>query len=107
MSGVAKEALVRNAADKQQVKEAERVEKSRRQQEIDDVYFLLNCPQGRRFLWRYLGICGVYRLSYTANSDTNFREGERNIGLKLMNDIMETKPEAYLQMIQENPKEKK
>jgi hypothetical protein len=101
-----KEALVKNTADKEQVKKAAQEEARIRQLQIDDVFFLLNHPQGRRFIWRYLGLCGVYRLSYTANSDTNFREGERNIGLKLMNDIMDANPDAYLQMINENKKEK-
>jgi hypothetical protein len=100
------DSLVQNVADKAQVKAAGKKEVSIKQSEKDDVFFLLNTPQGRRFFWRYLGLCGIYRLSYTGNSDTNFREGERNIGIRMMNDIMEANPDAYLQMINENKKEK-
>ena len=94
--------LVRNAADKKQVKSAAKKEKSQREKEIDDVYFLLQNVQGRRFLYRYLTKCGVYRSSFTGNSQTFFREGERNIGIQLIDDIMEADPDKYTLLMKEN-----
>jgi hypothetical protein len=93
---------VKNAADKKQVRKAAQKEQSRRDKELNDLRFILNDVQGRRFLWRYLGECGVFRSSFTGSSETFFREGERNVGLKLINDIHEASPEAYILMIKEN-----
>lgn len=98
--------LVKNAADKEQVKKAGSKAERIREQELNDIRFLLSREQGRRFLWRYLEICGVYRSSFTGNSQTFFNEGERNVGLKLLDDIMEAAPDAYLVMLKENKGEK-
>jgi len=93
---------VRNAADTDQVKKAGDRDKDLARQEVDDIKELLSTPVGRRFYWRLLGLTGQFRSSFTGNSETFFREGERNIGLILMADINEIMPEAYVLMIQEN-----
>lgn len=93
---------VKNAADKEQVKSAKFKERNRRNQELKDVIAVMDMPAGRRFIWRYLEKCGVYRQSYTGNSETFFREGSRSIGLNLLGDIMDANPELYVKLIQEN-----
>lgn len=95
------EPLVKNAADERQLKEADKHLKHRRLIEIEDLKFILKTEQGRRLLYRYLCECGVYRTSFTGNSTTFYNEGMRNIGLKLLADIEEAMPEAYLLMIKE------
>jgi len=97
--------LVRNAADPAQVKEAERKERFGRERELEDVRFILQTLQGRRLIWRYLALCGVFRTSFTGNSHTFFNEGERNIGLKLLADVNEADPESYLKMMKESKSE--
>jgi hypothetical protein len=94
--------FIKNVADKEQVKSAAFKEKRKREQELKDVSDVLMSPHGRRFVWRYLEKCGVYRSSYTGNSQTFFLEGERNIGLQLMTDIMDANPELYLKLVREN-----
>lgn len=98
-------ALVGNASDSQQVKNAKRSEESKRNQELNDVEFVLSTPQGRRFLWRLLGVCHVFKTSFTGNSTTFFNEGKRDIGLRLLADINEASPNSYLKMMQEAKKE--
>ncbi len=98
-------ALVGNASDSQQVKNAKRSEESKRNQELNDVEFVLSTPQGRRFLWRLLGVCHVFKTSFTGNSTTFFNEGKRDIGLRLLADINEASPDSYLKMMQEAKKE--
>lgn len=61
----------------------------------------MNTEQGRRFIWRLLGLCGVYRTSFTGNSGTFFNEGARNIGLMVLADVQEVALDAYLQMVKE------
>lgn len=94
--------LVRNASDEVQVKDAKIKVKMGREQEVNDLKFILATEQGRRFMWRYLEMCGVYRTSFTGSSETYFLEGQRNIGLKLIADIVEADPDAYLKMIKAN-----
>lgn len=96
-------ALVRNAADPEQVEKAAKKEKRGREQEVDDIKFILSSAQGRRFYWRLLERCGVYSLSFRAGQpdQTAYLEGHRNIGLTFLNDLMTAEPEAYLKMMKE------
>lgn len=90
-----------NAADEAQVKERGRQQKSKRQSELDDVYFILGTFQGRRFFWRYLSRCGIFETSFTGNNTTFFKEGERNIGLQMLADLNQSNPNAYAVMMKE------
>lgn len=101
-----KRALVKNAADEAQVKEAENKAKRGRERELDDLRTILLLPGGRRFVWRYLEECGVFKTSFTGSSETFFREGQRNIGLKLIADVTESDPNALVQMMKESKGDK-
>ena len=81
-------------------------EKLEREILLNDVRHVLSSVQGRRFVWRILDMAGVYRSSFTGNSSTFFNEGARNIGLRVLSDVMDAKPEAFLQMQQEDKKRK-
>lgn len=96
---------MRNAADETQVKRSAEADKFQRDQELRDMKTILEYPFGRRLVWRYLGLAGVFKLSFTGNSETFFNEGQRNIGLKLLADVMEAKPDAYQIMAEEAKKE--
>lgn len=67
----------------------------------EDLKWLMADKRGRRFMWRLLERTGIYRSSFTGNSETFFREGERNVGLAVMADLMDFCPERYAQMIKE------
>lgn len=73
-----------------------------RRKELEDVAFILGTEQGRRFYWRYMVLCGLFKSSFTGNNTTFFNEGERNIGLRLQADLNESNPNAYLQMLSES-----
>lgn len=75
--------------------------KSRHNEEIDDVKWLMGSKRGRRIVWRWLERTGVFRSSFTGNSETYFREGARNIGLMLMALINEAGPDLYATMVKE------
>lgn len=90
-----------NAADKGQVKEQENKERRGRERELGDIRWILSSPQGRRFFWRYLGECGVFKTSFTGSSQTFFNEGQRNVGLMLLADLNEAQPDAYVTMMKE------
>ena len=97
MSRISKE------AEQEKRLEAEKLE---REVFLNDVRHVLSSVQGRRFVWRILDMAGVYRSSFTGNSSTFFNEGARNIGLRVLSDVMDAKPEAFLLMQQEDKKRK-
>lgn len=84
------------------VKESEEEQKRRRRRELNDLIKVLDIPEGRRVLWRLLSEAGVYRSSFTENSNrTAFNEGRRDIGLLLLKDVNLAKPNAFAQMQRE------
>jgi hypothetical protein len=78
--------------------------KVERDEEAADFKWLMSDARGRRFMWRLLGITGLYRSSFTGNSTTFYNEGMRNVGLMLIADVNDLTPEAYLKMIEEQRK---
>ena len=46
-------------------------------------------------MWRWLSRTGVFKSSFTGNSETFFREGMRNIGIMLMDEIHSHCPDLY------------
>jgi hypothetical protein len=69
-----------------------------RQQQADDVAWLLADARGRRLMYSWLEFCGVFRISMTGNSQTFFNEGQRNVGLMLLGNVMAHSPEAFALM---------
>lgn len=67
-----------------------------------DVGRLMEMPEFRRFVWRYLGLTKIYETSFTGNSETFFNEGMRAVGLTLIRDVADNAPKQYLQMISDN-----
>lgn len=94
--------LVQNAANVDQVKRAENKVLNGRDRELRDVADLLAMPAGRRFIWRYLSECGVFRTSWEASAKIHFNEGMRNIGLMMLADVNEANPDGYIQMMKES-----
>src|SRR3974390_1579375 len=82
-----------------------RARKLERQIEARDdavIQNLLHTPGGRAWTRELLVRCHVFAPSYTGDAmGTAFKEGERNIGLILLQAIMHAAPEAYIQMMKE------
>lgn len=76
-----------------------------RRLELDDLRQVMATKQGRRFMWRLLGKCGVMRQSFNTNgSIMSFNEGQRSIGIPLVADLMTFAPEKYATMLEEHRK---
>jgi hypothetical protein len=73
-----------------------------RQVEANDWKWLMSSKQGRRCVWRLLEKAGVYRTSFTGNSETFFREGMRNMGLFVVDAVHTHAPDAYALMVAES-----
>jgi hypothetical protein len=81
--------------------QSEERNKQANEQEKEDFKWLMGSKRGRRIVWRLLERTGVYRSSFTGNSETFFREGQRNVGLMLMAQINESSPDQYALMLKE------
>ena len=92
---------VMNAADPEQVKKAGKKDQRTRDRQLDDMRGVMSSLEGRRFMWRWLSECGVFKSSFTGNSQTFFLEGQRNIGLMMLTDINESDPTSYVTMLTE------
>lgn len=67
---------------------------------------MLKLPKFRKYIWRRLQFCGIYETSYRpgeSGSDMAFREGARNVGLDILNEMMEASPDAYAVMSRSKP----
>jgi hypothetical protein len=81
--------------------QAEAREQLARANEASDIKQLMTHAWGRRLVWRMLEKSGMYRTSFTGNSETFFREGMRNYGIWLTALINEHCPEQYALMVAE------
>jgi len=76
--------------------------KKLREKELGDIRKVLSEPEGRRFYWRVLSKCGVFRSSWTGDvNQTLVNEGSRVIGTLLLDDLLEASPGAFAQMQRE------
>jgi len=71
--------------------------------ESEDIKWIMSNKRGRRYIWRLITRAGVYKTSFTANSNaTAFNEGARNIGLSIISDVYDSAPESFEVMVKEN-----
>jgi hypothetical protein len=66
----------------------------------------LQTVQGRRFTWWVLSQCGIYSQNVSANSTMYILEGQRSIGLKVIELMGEVDPKLYPEMLLEQAREK-
>jgi hypothetical protein len=91
-----------NAASRKEIrrkeKDARLAEKTRGGVTID----LMSTKNGRGYVWDQLAAAHVFSTSYSPDAlQMAFAEGERNSGLRLLNDIIEWCPEQFIQMMRE------
>jgi len=98
--------LVSNAANPKQVKAAERKVKSNEELHEEDMHKILGTAEGKRVFWKMMEFCKVFEESFTGNSETFYNEGRRSVGLKILGDINSSRPEAYIEMMGINNKQK-
>jgi len=71
-----------------------------RKRDEEDVRSILKTEYGKRFIWRLLGKCGIHQLGVVMDNPnaTYFNAGMRNIGNTLLAQVLEIKPESYVEM---------
>ena len=96
------QALVKNAADPKQVRNAGRKEKQARERELADLIALLETEPGRRFVWRVLGYCKLFSDVWDASSRIHFNAGMQHVGHWLLGEVTAANEEAFFLMMREN-----
>jgi len=96
--------LIKNVADRKQVKEGSKKENRRRQRELDDLYNVMSTSSGRRLMYRIINELCHYDAddAMPSGSFTYKSLGERNIGRILKSDCIESSIELYQKSEQEN-----
>lgn len=81
------------------IEESAKEAKRRRQRELSDIRKVVSSPEGRRFVYRIWGMCGIFRNSFSLNSNqTAFNEGRRDVGLAILNDVNKADRTAFSKM---------
>lgn len=72
---------------------------------ITDLRKILSIPEGRRFVWEQLTRAGIFSASFAISETpgegrrlTDFKEGQRDMGIQLLSDVNEANPGAFAQM---------
>lgn len=95
------DAYTGNAADENQVREADSKVRRGRESEVGHCRAVMDTYSGRAFVNRYIRICGVFEDGFTGNNTTFYNEGKRSIGLRLLAELDESCPDLYFKMIEE------
>lgn len=94
-------AAVRNAADRDQVKNAERRDRDRHAREMRDLAEVLRSDAGRRVLWRMLEHCKVFESIWHPSALIHAQAGRQDVGHWLMAQIAAADEEAIFVMMKE------
>lgn len=93
-----------DASDEAQVNQRKRDAGRRKKEGRDVLVNLLSKPAGRAWVWELLSATHMFEPSFVQNDPTGtaFREGERNVGLRILADLMRVAPDSFVLMMKEN-----
>lgn len=96
-----KEALVKNVADPQQVRDAGVKVKMERDRELEDIRFILTLQEGRRFLSRVLAKFKVAQLHWRPGAEINRDVGHFECASFILGEIVRADAAIGAQMLTE------
>ena len=97
--------MVYNAGSEQDVQDSINALKFEKTNEQRDINALLLVPEFRRYIWRVLSMTNPMDMSYVPGGlteDFYFNEGRRNVGVRIIADLIEADPYAYVGLQEEN-----
>lgn len=88
--------------DAREVRNQRRRSRIRRRDQLAILARLMAEPVGRAWFYDFLSACHMYHTSFATNAlAMAFSEGQRDVGIKLLADVIEAAPDLYLQMLKE------
>lgn len=95
-----------NVADPERIQQAEERAQTRREVELNDLRTILAMPEGRRFLWRVIGICAPMKNPFHTDPGVMaYNAGIGELGRLLLDDAMEASLEQFLIMFREGKRD--
>lgn len=92
-----------DASDKNAVEKKKAESKRKEAKRLSGLRQLCESADGRAWLWELLRVCGFASTSFSSDAlKMAFKEGERNVALRIMAEIHRVAPETYLRMQKEN-----
>jgi hypothetical protein len=91
-----------SAADRKSIRAQEKKAAQIDRARGDFVRVMMSTPDGRLYTYEQLATCNIFHTTFNLNAyQMAFAEGQRDIGLHLLADIMRFCPEQYLPMVRE------
>jgi hypothetical protein len=91
-----------DASNRKDVRAAERQARLADQQRREIITGIMSVAPGRRWMCELLETCHIFATSFSDVAlRMSFMEGQREIGLRLLMDIMGACPNSYVQMMEE------
>ena len=90
---------MRNAADPEQVKRANRKDRDKVRRRREILEHVLSMPSGRALVWMLLSDTGIFASPFhTSGSQVYYNIGRADFGRELLGELTTEHSEAYLQM---------
>lgn len=91
-----------NAANRSDVRKAEKAARAETANRGAILMMLASSVEGRQYLWDALEHSHIFASTFTGDPlRSAFLEGERNVGLRLLSDLVQECPNHFLQMMRE------
>ena len=92
-----------NAADRKSIRRKEKAARLADVQRREVIANVMSTSFGRQWIWDLLASCHIFATTFTTDpQQTAFQEGQRNVGLSLLADIMAYCPDQYIQAMRES-----
>ena len=92
-----------NAADRKSIRQLEKASKLAEQNRREVLVGIMATIPGREWVWNQLERAHIFATSFSPDPvSMAFAEGERNQGLILLNDLMQSCPEQFILAMREN-----
>lgn len=90
-----------DAGNPEDVRDRKELSKRSEELRIRGLRVILANSDAQAWLWDLMEFTGLFKTSFTGNSQTFYLEGQRNVGLKIMADISKHSPESLIAMMKE------
>jgi hypothetical protein len=100
-----KRSVVQYAHDEEQVRKGRKKERELDDRDVEDIRFVVSTKPGRRFFWKLLRVSGVLAVNPACNNTVFYTEGQRSIGVSLMEDLYHADPDKFFLMRKEAEEE--
>ena len=93
---------MRNASERKDIRRYEKAAKLRETNRINFIVAAMSTPAGRVWFHDFLSACHIFADPFTGDALVEaYSKGERNVGLKVYNDIVSNCPNYFIEMMKE------